>query len=390
MNICLPVAARATALLLLAPTCVSALDYQLHGSAAQGYAYSDGNLAYGSSENGSVDFYELGLNGSVELAPGLLASGQLLVRDAGANDNGALRLDYGLLDYQFARAPDYQLGLRAGRVKNPFGLYNDTRDVVFARPGIQLPQSIYFEGQGLRGLLFSSDGGQVYGGRNFGDHYLSAVFSAGLDRELDRNEARQVMGGNSLPGRLGLSHFYLGRLQDEWNGGADRLAFSYLHTDLDFDPDPGVPLQAHADFRFYVLSLRHDAARYSLSGEYAINRSTGASTGTGAFDTTGEGFYVQGDYHLDDHWSLMARYDATYADRNDRHGRDHARAGGDRHSRYAEDVVLGLRWLPDEHWGAWAEWHHTRGTMTVPTLDNVGRPREPTWDLVLLMVGYRF
>ncbi len=369
-----------------------ALDYQIHGSAAQGFALSGGNNAYGNSENGSFSFYELGLNGTVELAPGLLASAQLQMRDAGANDNGALRLDYGLLDYQFARDSDYHLGIRVGRVKNPLGLYNESRDVIFTRPSIQLPQSIYYDSQGLRGVIFASDGGQLYGGYSFGGHYTSLVAGAGRSKNLTRAEERQLFSdGSDFPGNVKLSHFYLAQLRDEWNSGTDRMAFSYLHANLDLEPDPGIPVDAHAAFEFYVLSYRHDGANYSVSSEYSITTSKGGGSLTGPLDSKGDGFYIQGDYRLHPQWTLMARYDATYADRNDRDGREYAATtGGNRHSRYAEDFTFGAHWLPDEHWGVWAEWHHINGTSTVPKLDNLGRQLESDWNLFLMMVGYRF
>lgn len=385
------VPAMIAALMLAVSLPAHALDYQVHGSAAQGFAWSDDNNAYGTSQNGSFEFFEVGLNGSVQLAPGLLASGQLLMRDAGANDNGSLRVDYGLLDYQIDTTGLYNFGARIGRVKNPLGLYNDTRDVVFARPGIQLPQSIYFDGQGLRSLLFASDGGQIYGGVNVGDHYLSTVLSAGRDQTLSAAEERQLTGGTELPATVQLSNFYLGRVQDEWNAGTDRLALSALHANLDVRPDPGVPISGHGSVEFFILSFRHDAARYSVSSEYMLTRSNIATSFAGTSKNLADGFYVQADYHLDSHWSLMSRYDASFVDRNDRSGHRYAKeTGGDPHTRYARDLMLGARWLPDEHWGAWAEWHHIVGSSTVPALDNLGQPTATNWNLVLLMLGYRF
>jgi len=388
----IPATLTAVALMAFAPVPVWALDYQIHGSVAQGFALSGGNNAYGDSESGSLDFYEIGLNGTVQLAPGLLASGQLQMRDAGANDNGALRLDYGLLDYQFARDANYNLGIRAGRVKNPLGLYNDSRDVVFTRPGIQLPQSIYYDSQGLRSVLFSNDGGQLYGGYSFGEQYTSMVVGAGREQRLSRQEERELFGtGSDFPGEINLSNFFSAQIRHEWNNGTDRVAFSHLRATLSIEPDPAIPVSGQADFSFYILSFRHDAERYSISSEYSLTTSKGNYSAIGSIDSKGDGFYVQGDYRLSRQWSVMARYDATYSDRNDRDGRDYAaETGGDRHSRYAEDYTIGTSWLPNEHWGAWAEWHFINGTATVPSLDNLDRNREHHWNLLLLMVGYRF
>ncbi len=135
------------------------LQYQIHGFAAQAYAHSDGNNYVGSSLDGSFEFFELGLNGSVAYGP-LTVSAQGLVRKFGEIDDGQPRLDYGFADYRLFSTMNYNAGIRAGRVKNYYGLYNDSRDVVFTRPGVLLPGSVYFESTGIRALLFSSDGGR--------------------------------------------------------------------------------------------------------------------------------------------------------------------------------------------------------------------------------------
>lgn len=69
-----------------------------------------------------------------------------------------------------------KLGVRLGRVKNPFALYNETRDVIWTRPGVLLPQSIYFDALALRQPEISSDGGILYGRYAFGNHAVSAEF----------------------------------------------------------------------------------------------------------------------------------------------------------------------------------------------------------------------
>ena len=70
---------------------------------------------------------------------------QGLSRTAGEGSPGNIRLDYGFIDYTFSNQENSQFGIRLGRMKNPLGFYNDTRDVPFTRPSILLPQSIYFD-----------------------------------------------------------------------------------------------------------------------------------------------------------------------------------------------------------------------------------------------------
>jgi hypothetical protein len=368
-----------------------ALDYQIHGFASQGLVFSEGNNVLGHSTSGSVDFNELGINGTVNLAPGLLLSAQGLIRNAGASESGDPRLDYALLDYQFLNGADFNAGATAGRVKNPIGLFNDTRDVIFTRPGILLPQSTYFDGQGFRSLLFASNGAQLYGGLTHGEHYTTMTVSRGLSTRFSDIEKRQLTGGQPLPADVEIDKFLVGRLQDEINGGQWRYALSYVSGTLEIAPNSDAPLSGSADIQIYILSARYNAERYSLTAEYNLTATKGYSTFSGPLDSKSDGIYFQADYRIAPQWSVMGRYDLAFSDRNDRGGREYAaQTGANRHSRFARDATLGLKWEIDAHWGIWGEAHLIDGTSTVPSLDNIDRERENHWSMYLMMVGYRF
>ena len=122
--------------------------FHIHGFLSQGYFYTSDNNLFGSSERGgSLDFTEIGVNASWLPLPNLQLAAQLLSRRAGEGEGhqGEIELDFGLADYTVVASLDSRLGVRLGRVRLPFGIYNDTRDMPFARPSILLPQSIYFE-----------------------------------------------------------------------------------------------------------------------------------------------------------------------------------------------------------------------------------------------------
>lgn len=388
---------RASALLALAaalPLPAAALDSQVHGFAAQGWTLSDGNNLLGDStdDGGSFEYYEAGVNVTLDLHPQLLASAQALVRDAGATDDEGLRIDYALLDWRFLRSAERRAGLRIGRVRNFFGLYNATQDVVFARPGILMPQSVYFGGQGFRSVLFATEGIQLYGEAAVAGHDLALVASRAPDFEADAEERRQFAGGApALPNDIRFSNLTIARVQDEWADGNLRAALSYLDMDIAIAPHPDSALSGALHFRMYVASLRWAGARFAVTTEYALHSSDGEFGGFGRFDTTGDGAWLQGDWFIDPRWTASARLDASFANRDDRDGRDYARASGaDRHDQFAVDTMLGLRWQPDLRWGVWAEQHWIDGTATVSGLDNFGRARAPHWSATLLMAGYRF
>ena len=130
---------------------------QVHGFLTQGYFLTSSNRVFGHSEgDGSLDFIEAGINASWTPLPRLQLAVQPLFRRAGAGHDSDFEPDFGLIDYALFSTADRQLGLRLGRIKNPLGLYNDTRDVAFTRPSILLPESIYLDS--ARELFVSSDG----------------------------------------------------------------------------------------------------------------------------------------------------------------------------------------------------------------------------------------
>lgn len=372
----------------------AALDYQVHGFLAQGFVLSQHNDFYGDSTGGSFEYYEAGLNGTLKPLPSLLVSAQVLARDAGAADDGKPRLDYGFLDHTFPGA-NGDAGVRLGRVKNPYGLYNDTRDVVFARPGVLMPQSVYFESQGARSLLFSSDGAQAYGGFTLGEHYTSLVATWAPDKTLSDKEAERLLGDSADDGKARVDDFRFARLHTDWYGGRFTTALSYVHGMLGFRTDAGGP--GDYDFRFalYTLSARYSGRRFSVTSEYGLIDSRGTFETGGPpvrFDAKSEGVYVQGDWLLTPAWTLVARWDSTFSNRNDRDGDDCSTGFGatDRHQCFAHDASLGIRWHSPVHWGVFAEYHDIDGLATASTRDTEGQALQPHWSMLLLMAAYRF
>ncbi|MGO3158890.1 MAG: hypothetical protein ACTIKU_14030 [Halomonas sp.] len=110
---------------------------QVHGFLSQALIITDDNNFFGpsSEDEGSFEFTEIGLNASLRPHQDVLLAAQVLSRQAGGNNNDAKpRLDYGLIDYQMISDQQRTFGIQLGRFKNPFGFYNQTRDVAFTRP----------------------------------------------------------------------------------------------------------------------------------------------------------------------------------------------------------------------------------------------------------------
>jgi hypothetical protein len=130
---------------------------EIHGFVSQGFILGFGNEFLAASKTGSVEFSEAGLNFTKPLTDNLRTGLQLFVHDLGPFGNFRPEVDWYYLDY---RHWDW-LGVRVGRIKVPFGLYNELNDIDVARVPILLPQSIYQADH--REFLFAQTGGEIYG-----------------------------------------------------------------------------------------------------------------------------------------------------------------------------------------------------------------------------------
>jgi hypothetical protein len=370
-------------------------DWQVHGFLSQGFTYSSENNVFGDSTNGSVDFTEVGLTGSARLLPNLLLSTQGLYRRAGESDRQGLRLDFAQLDYSAAFfGSAATLGVRAGRVKVPLGLYNDTRDVVWTRPSVLLPQSVYFDTLGLRQAMISADGGIVYGRYSFGNHRISAEMLV-AEPQYDTGGATEFLTGiPNAPGSVSGRPALIGRAVYEWMGGRGRLMFTAVDLDLDFKSSSSLIPSGKIKAFYPLFSAQYNTEYLSLSGEYGWIDSERSGFVPTPFKNTSESFYIQGEYRFLPGWTAVIRYDVFHANRNDANGRDSAALTGlPRHRFYTNDFMIGARWEFLRNCLIAAEYHRIDGTAWLSTRDNPallqgGGAEE--WDLFALMLSYRF
>lgn len=369
-------------------------DLQIHGFASQAFLLSSENNFFGDSDgNGSFDFRELGLNASWRPVPNLLLSAQMISRRAGESDDGDLRLDYGLFDYSLISSEAGRLGLRFGRIKNPYGLYNETRDVPSTRPSILLPQSIYFDRS--RSLAQSGDGALAYGELWTESGDILFHFGAGNPVLGDR-ESETAFLTRDFPGELEDDLSYIGRVLYERDGGRVRLALSAVEANIDYDPGASFPndlLAGSLRLQPRALSAQYNAQHWSLTAEYAQIKVQ--TKGLGIIPDqrlTGESYYLQAAYRFNDKWQALVRYDVLYADEDDRDGEAFAQATGlPAHNRFAKDLTVGLSWNITPSFMLRAEYHNVNGTGWLTALDNPNISEiEQHWDLFILQASYQF
>lgn len=366
--------------------------YHFQGFAAQGLVGSTNNNFFGDSSNTvSADFTEAGLHGIWQPIDALRLSGQVLYRRAGESDQDGLRLDYAQADWQFQQSEVTQYGLKFGKVKLPYGLYNETRDVPFTRPGILLPQSVYVDNS--RNLLLAAPGVFIHGASV--QAYGATEFSLGWVRpDFDSESVEYSFLGTTRPGKLEGTGAIGARLR--WDTPTDTtLMLTYADAKADYSPGSPDSLTAgNLRFRNLLASVQQRLDTLTLTAEYGEPRLDLNGFGPRLPDLhrTVQAYYLQGEWRFHPDWELMLRQDVFYRDKNDKSGQQfHAATGLPAHSMFARDSILGLRWDATPSLMLRAEYHHVDGTGWLPGPDNPDfLSREQRWNMWLLQAAYRF
>ncbi|GBL46621.1 hypothetical protein SFMTTN_2437 [Sulfuriferula multivorans] len=366
---------------------------QVHGFASQAVISTDHNNFFGNTENkASLDFTELGANISWRLNPSLQLSAQAVSRRAGETDNGSPRIDYATADYTIHASENTRFGLYLGKIKNPYGLYNETRDVAFTRPSILLPQSIYLDR--IRNFVLSAPGMAVYGESVLPIGNLSYQFGVTRPDTSDR-ETEGTFLGKDRPGKLKSDAFYIGRILLEPGNGHFKLALTGVSMRAHYQPGaPDALLAGNIHFDAWVLSGQYNAENWVFTSEYAQNHINAQNFGAFLLNraATGSSYYVQGTYRLTPRWSALARYDVTYRDNNDKDGQAFsALIGVPAYSRFAKDLTAGLSYELSNNWLLRGEFHHVDGTAWLPYSDNPNPAATSRhWNMWLFQAAYRF
>ena len=369
---------------------------QVHGFASQAAIHTSENRWFGDSPQVSFDFTEIGLNASWRVTPRLLMSGQVLVRRAGDMYDGTPALDYGLLDLTVISSPQQRLGVRVGRIKNPLGLYNETRDVPFTHPGIFLPQVVYFDR--VRNLVLSTDGAMLYG-EVYGDAGNVAL-TVGSGRSVIDENVEWAYLNSDFPGNVKpdnntwLASLWYStrneRMKLGLSGAALRIAFD-PHAGSSYTLEPGTTSLVYG-----IASFQYNAADWTLSAEYAREPLKWRDYGPllPDRDATGEGWYVQGTYRIRPDIGLMLRYEEGFADVDDRSGRDLEAATGGLMPYYAgfsKILSAGLRWDINQHWMLRVEYAYNDGTFILSARENPDlNDQQRYWNLFSVQAAFRF
>jgi hypothetical protein len=333
------------------------LAIQIHGFVSQGALLTSDNNYLARDEHGSLEFTEAGINFTKPLDDQLTVGVQLFARDLGPDGNYSAKFDWLDLDYHWK---DW-LGFRAGRVKIPFGLYNDTSDIDAVQPVALLPQSVYSITN--RNFLLAQTGVELYGYLPIGDAgaldysaYLGSLFLTLDDANgihftnvtVPYVTGGQVMWETPLEGlRLGASAL------------AGEIDATYV---LNAAPTLG-DMDATLVQINYLGSAEYSNNGFLFAAEYGRSHARSTAAGVTQREIL-EAMYGLASYHWRPWLQTTAYYSLLYPNVDNRSGREN----------HQHDAALSFRFDITPHWLVKLEGHAMRGTAALSSDLNGGVP----------------
>jgi hypothetical protein len=324
------------------------LGLEAHGFASQGFLISTGNeYLVTDSKRGSFQLSEVGLNFSRDLTDRLRFGVQFFAQNFGAAGNYTPRVDWFYLDYH---ARDW-LGLRAGRLKIPYGLYNEVNDVDSARVPVLLPQSLY--PLQARSFLFAETGGELYG-------FVRLHGAGALDYRLYGgtiyiDPGLVVPVGSPVQLKLNVPWAMGGRLLWETPLRGLRVGASVLRLRVDSVAYFGMGMSAGIknDSLLQAYSAEYTVWALTFTAEYTRGHSKQVSVLPGAIlDNTGDGGYVMLNWAATSWLQPGAYYALSFLDVGNRHGPSHRQ----------HDLTFTLRFDLNRFWLLKLEGHYMEGS----------------------------
>lgn len=330
---------------------------QVHGFASQGALLTSNNNYLAHTERGSLEFTEAGINFTKALDDRLTVGLQLFARDLGPEGTYSAKFDWLYLDYRWK---DW-LGVRAGRVKLPYGLYNDTSDIDAAQPVILLPQAVYpainrnfllaQTGVELSGYYSLGSAGALDYHAYLGTLYLSIPSTSAV--RIDDLDVPYIAGGRVL-----------------WETPVDglRVAASALNAELDgtftlTGESASTTVMLESRSTNWLSSVEYLNRGILLAAEYG--RSVGrSSVGPTTIHRTAEQMYGLAGYRWRPWLQTTAYYSLLYPDVDHRSGQ----------VNHQYDAAGAARFDITPHWIFKLEGHFLRGTAALSSDLNGGKP----------------
>lgn len=287
------------------------LNLQIHGFATQAFLYSNANNYLGmNTSSGSAAWNEAALNVNDQVSDKLRVGAQFHYTRLGDFGGESLTLDWAMGDYKVNR----WLGIRAGKVKIKWGLYNNTQDYDPGYMWSLLPEPIY--GVDVRETDLSQLGVELYGRvpltKRFGKLDYSGYYGDYYDASDDGYaEQFKEQGLNFVHPAAGKSPGFDLRWTTPLPGltvggslmmydATGNLTNGTYREPLTFWPT----YYAQYDFRKFFVS-----GQYVKLVQYETITLSGQAPATDVWDT--RSWFVMGGYHLTDKLQAGAYYTSS-------------------------------------------------------------------------------
>ncbi|MBI9092521.1 MAG: hypothetical protein JEZ12_25170 [Desulfobacterium sp.] len=357
---------------------------QIHGFLSQGYLKSDNNdaLFAKTSSSGTFEFNEFGLNIASQVNDNLRVGMQLLSRDMGDIGNNEVEIDWAYGDYNYRN----WLGLRAGKMKTPYGLYNQSRDIDAARTCILLPSSVYSEG--FRESVSTTIGIGVYGELPGDIGYQLAYGTTQLKN--DGGVAKLLTGLMGIPEFTGSSvdWAYAGDLK--WSTPIEGLTLgtSTLGYKAILSSNTPMPLDLEFEAESYIGSVEFIYGDLTLASEYQLLT---LDYSISAFNINDEqeieGYYFLASYRINDWFEVGTYYNVQYLDKDDKDGDRYKKVGQPAAKAWKKDLALTTRFDVNDNMVLKLEGHLMDGLATV---EYDAADPDDTWYMLAAKVTFSF
>jgi hypothetical protein len=359
------------------------LNLETHGFVSFGYLKSWGNNWLGETLDGTDEFWEAAGNVIARPMDRLRLGAQLFVRDLGTSGNGQVELDWAYADWRFVDA----IGVQAGRVKMPFGLYSESLDVDTGRIPVFLP--IMYPNR-AREILLSTDGVKFYG--TVGD-FDWAVYGGQRHLEPDGDFATYFAYRSDLAtvesieadSEIGaMLHWYT-----PVTGLASRLSVAWLNQ-LDLSGSTaGGTATVELEIPYWyagMFSLIYEVGALTICSEYQRYYAENTLTITPIVGPVqriveqqrADSASLSCAWHCRSWLSLYGSIEGAWTDPTDRHG-----------DEYLQVLVGAVNLRPTEHWSLKAEFRYCHGTFGVdPQLNPDGLADD--WQVLALKTTVDF
>jgi len=305
------------------------------------------------------------------------------------------------VDWAFGDYHRYDwLGIRAGRVKSPYGLYGETADFDHVRTSVLMPQSVY--DLQMRDMRNAVNGINPYGNLDLkegGTLEYSAVYgftSPSTDGSLEKyisDTGFATFGGEDN------EYDFIGQLI--WNTPLEGLRFAHTYsqfkTEITLLIDPMIAAMMGIDSEqvlkydgtINVSSAEFTYGNLTLAGEYGLWE-TGGKNSEG-LNVDYENWYAQASYRLNAWFEMGTYYSEHYEDKNDRKGENFT----PNIMGWQKDLALSTRFDITDNMIFKLEGHYMDGAALLMNMENPVLVEDPAnaeqnWFMFTSKVSFAF